>query len=194
MTLSASATAGAFYIACPSAELIRQRSAPARSCVPRHCVAMPATRGSPVSKSCPSSTISGASTACRRSHALWSRSTFSGSSSSLATRLVCTRLRLVGPELLDWLARVAVDFALHGAGGLVDHVHGRLLSAGIATLVAKLRAQLAATIVGSATFVPPTTIERLIVEESNLFHVRADTVGNFFAQSFVEGVDMHAVV
>src|SRR5260370_36016361 len=104
-----------------------------------------------------------------------------------------TRLGLVRPELLDRLARVAVDFALHGAGGLVDHVHRRLLSAGIATLVAKLRAQPAATIVGSATVVPPTTIEPLIVEEPNFFQVRADAVGNFLAQPSVERVNVDRV-
>src|SRR6266568_1658948 len=85
-------------------------------------------------------------------------------------------------EVFDGIAGVAVDFAIDGARGLLDDMHGRVLRTGGAAFVAQFRAELA------------TTVFRLIVNEPNLFRVRTDAVRNFFPESLVERVLMEIVV
>src|SRR5438445_13634048 len=90
-----------------------------------------------------------------------------------------------GSALLELVSRVpgvAVDFAVDGAWGLVDHVHGGIFRAGIAAFVPAFRAQLATAVFGR------------VVDQPNLFHLGSDAVRNFFAQSLVECVLVKIVV
>src|SRR2546423_3453085 len=99
------------------------------------------------------------------------------SSVTVAT-LISTRLL----EFVDGVAGVAVDLAIDRARSLLDHMHRRILRAGIAPLVAKLRAQLA------------TAVFRRVVDQTNFFHVGADAVRDFFPQPLIERVLVKIVI
>src|SRR2546423_2079549 len=99
-------------------------------------------------------------------------------SSVTVETLISTRLL----EFVDGVAGVAVDLAIDRARSLVDHVHGRVLRAGVTAFVAAFRAQLA------------TAVFRRFVDQTNLFHVGPDAVRNFFAQPLIERVPVKIVI